>query len=727
MKSTSIIICSVIILIFSNNSYSQSAWIQQHPFLPVSIPVFIKFVNPNTGFILTENYVMLQTTNGGIDWKSKLLPRGARGILYLGNIIAIPGNNGNNTGSTIYKSTDCGLSWSLITLPYVIKNLSMLDNSNWYASTSEDSFLKSSDGGNTWNLIPLGLNMSSYRIIFTDVNNGYLCGQGISGGTYSALIAKTSNSGNNWTVLYLTPYQQTLDMAVINDSTFFTVGKESIYTPPYGYNYKALILYSDNYGDSIITNRFNYLTSMDYIEKVDNQNYIAYSGNILLRTYNGGANWYSWGNLNYSPLSIASVGNNVFFEGCYYQGRIFKTTNNGSSWFNMNKAVTFSNLRSVTFKDANTGIAAGGFQVYYNDKICILNTTNGGLDWDTAYTVIDNQSYDKTSYIDGAFFACSKKEIKRSFTGENWTTIFTSTSEDIDSYSMINRNIGFVAFAINDILTTVKKYSYGVLSPSLNTNGGPVSCIKFKDANTGIVTTHSLNVYRTFNGGTTWDSSYLGNYEAVRDIQFINEYLIYARTNNRLLISVDDGLNWQIVGSYGNITSMKFVDEFNGYKVYSNKIYKTNNGGVTWSELPVINPNNFNDLSFINLDTGWVVGNQGTILRTNTGGIVNIQNKNEELPGNFLLVSNYPNPFNSSTNIDYNIPNNYSNSEVEITIFNTSGRTVLFTNLGKQYSGINNFHWDANKLPSGIYFIKITLSKNSTNTISKSLKAVLLK
>ena len=172
---------------------------------------------------------------------------------------------------------------------------------------------------------------------------------------------------------------------------------------------------------------------------------------------------------------------------------------------------------------------------------------------------------------------------------------------------------------------------------------------------------------------------------------------------------------------------MKFVDEFNGYKVYSNKIYKTNNGGVTWSELPVINPNNFNDLSFINLDTGWVVGNQGTILRTNTGGIVNIQNKNEELPGNFLLVSNYPNPFNSSTNIDYNIPNNYSNSEVEITIFNTSGRTVLFTNLGKQYSGINNFHWDANKLPSGIYFIKITLSKNSTNTISKSLKAVLLK
>ena len=80
-----------------------------------------------------------------------------------------------------------------------------------------------------------------------------------------------------------------------------------------------------------------------------------------------------------------------------------------------------------------------------------------------------------------------------------------------------------------------------------------------------------------------------------------------------------------------------------------------------------------------------------------------------QLPNNFSLSQNFPNPFNPMTTIEYIIP---ENNEVQITIFDSSGRLIKNLFNGKQSRGQNKIVWNArnNKnqpVPSGIYLYKI--------------------
>ena len=67
----------------------------------------------------------------------------------------------------------------------------------------------------------------------------------------------------------------------------------------------------------------------------------------------------------------------------------------------------------------------------------------------------------------------------------------------------------------------------------------------------------------------------------------------------------------------------------------------------------------------------------------------------------FILNNPYPNPFNPSTQIDYQIP--YL-SNVEFIIFDINGR-VLESDVGTHIPGYYSFKFDASNYASGIYFL----------------------
>jgi len=81
-----------------------------------------------------------------------------------------------------------------------------------------------------------------------------------------------------------------------------------------------------------------------------------------------------------------------------------------------------------------------------------------------------------------------------------------------------------------------------------------------------------------------------------------------------------------------------------------------------------------------------------------------------ELPANqSLLIRNYPNPFNSSTKIDYDIP---ITGIYSLTIYNVSGRIVFSETYNLFLSGKYSTIWKGidifgNTLPTGIYIVKI--------------------
>ena len=85
-------------------------------------------------------------------------------------------------------------------------------------------------------------------------------------------------------------------------------------------------------------------------------------------------------------------------------------------------------------------------------------------------------------------------------------------------------------------------------------------------------------------------------------------------------------------------------------------------------------------------------------------------------PSNFDLVSLYPNPFNPEVTIQVNVG---EPGELNIDIFNLSGRRVKTLANSTIGVGSYSFKWDSSNNPSGMYFFKLTIGE--TVMIRKAL------
>jgi hypothetical protein len=81
-----------------------------------------------------------------------------------------------------------------------------------------------------------------------------------------------------------------------------------------------------------------------------------------------------------------------------------------------------------------------------------------------------------------------------------------------------------------------------------------------------------------------------------------------------------------------------------------------------------------------------------------------VQTPEHQSAEDFRLLTNYPNPFNSSTSISFELP---VASEVSLKIFDLSGREVSSLVNGHLSSGEHQIEWKADGLASGIYFMKL--------------------
>jgi hypothetical protein len=98
-----------------------------------------------------------------------------------------------------------------------------------------------------------------------------------------------------------------------------------------------------------------------------------------------------------------------------------------------------------------------------------------------------------------------------------------------------------------------------------------------------------------------------------------------------------------------------------------------------------------------------------------------LNNENMELYSaqDFQLYDNYPNPFNPTTIISYNLS---KPSDVKIEIYNAVGQRISELVNRQQLAGFHRINFDATGLPSGIYIYKITAFN-----FSQSKKMTLIK
>jgi flagellar hook assembly protein FlgD len=73
-------------------------------------------------------------------------------------------------------------------------------------------------------------------------------------------------------------------------------------------------------------------------------------------------------------------------------------------------------------------------------------------------------------------------------------------------------------------------------------------------------------------------------------------------------------------------------------------------------------------------------------------------------------LSNYPNPFNSVTAINYSLA--IPSSNTNLTVIDINGKQVFTKDLGKQVAGDFTVNFDGSDLNSGIYFYTLTSDNN---------------
>jgi len=111
--------------------------------------------------------------------------------------------------------------------------------------------------------------------------------------------------------------------------------------------------------------------------------------------------------------------------------------------------------------------------------------------------------------------------------------------------------------------------------------------------------------------------------------------------------------------------------------------------------------------------TGAVPFDPNNLCATSVGG-------RNELPGSFQLYQNFPNPFNPTTNIQFDLVNS---SVVSLKIYNVLGEEVATLLSGEALSaGAHTYAFDGSNLSSGVYMYSL-----EANGVTSTRKMVLMK
>ena len=86
------------------------------------------------------------------------------------------------------------------------------------------------------------------------------------------------------------------------------------------------------------------------------------------------------------------------------------------------------------------------------------------------------------------------------------------------------------------------------------------------------------------------------------------------------------------------------------------------------------------------------------------------QPRTQEIPTEFALEQNYPNPLNPLTVIRYSLP---VGGLVTLKVYNVFGQEIATLVDEMQDAGYKSVNWDATNAPSAVYFYKISAGQFS--------------
>lgn len=279
-----------------------------------------------------------------------------------------------------------------------------LNKDTVFVSRNWDQLLKTTNGGASWDTITFQ-NAQNYRVHFIDQQHGFVAGSApfISGPTFF----KTDDCGITWQPMNFSAGAPnfTTDVHFLDEDTgFVSDGLVAFKTTDGGANFLPLTIDS---GDM----------------KINDLHFISRStgfAGVLYAPPGGGFN--------------------------YTENRIYKTTDQGASWFlvhsdtSMGKiSFVFAGITEIFFVNDSFGMATGG-------EGKILRTTDAGNSWTDVSTPFFSFDISDVQFLtEQKGYICHAGKMYYTADGmQNWRTLQDSTF-DYYSVDMLDENFGYAA------------------------------------------------------------------------------------------------------------------------------------------------------------------------------------------------------------------------------------------------------------------------------------------
>lgn len=201
-----------------------------------------------------------------------------------------------------------------------------------------------------------------------------------------------------------------------------------------------------------------------------------------------------------------------------------------------------------------------------------------------------------------------------------------------------------------------------------------------------------------------------------KSVSLVTENGTLYSTSEGIHKSTDFGETWTEVLSASDYLSDGFIREIlfdeNSGKLYIvttvGRVYVTENGGLDWGVNEEMYPI-YIESATIGTDGNIYLGTGKAGLFANTQSLsppISISNEFEpsQIPKSFKILPNYPNPFNPSTTISYQLN---SAERINLDVFNIVGQKIESYDLGLKQSGTHNFSLNLSNQASGVYIIRI--------------------
>ena len=517
-----------------------------------------------------------------------------------------------------------------------LKSIVFTSDLKGFAVGSGGSFLKTVDGGLSWVAYNTGFNFNFNRIVFLDENTGYLLGN--KNENEGGRLLKTTDGGNTWALLYSDAvrfhnifFNQTGMACIVAYERFYKSTDGGLTWPFVKINgtYDIYSVYFKNANEGFIAaNGGGFKTSdggMTWTEFqdgtyndvvfIDNNNGFMSSNSqyTVLKTTNGGASWSETGSTN-----IGSC-NNIYFKNSQtgfawsdqntVPGKIARTSNGGTTWTQIT-IPSKNTMMDLTEKPNGEFFMSGGGG-------SILKSTNG-----TSWTIASEGLFkgmlnDMCFAANNTIFACGENGtiVKSTDNAGSWTKLNSGTNEKLWGISSTPSGNLF-AFGVNK--TVLKSTNGGTTWTNSNTgfdkdeaNQGE---IKFLNDNVGFIAFDGI--FKTTDGGKTWKKvlDTLNSWS----IKPINDQVIYASGLWGVFKSTDGGNKWQNINKQSSIFwGFDFLDAENGLAAYQNSFsHLTKDGGTTWQN-KYISGFELRDAAMVNTQTMYVIGKNGALAKTN--------------------------------------------------------------------------------------------------------------